>query len=345
MNYGSKRNLQLDFLRGVAILLVFGRHLELTRPSGAVGVFAEIWFRIGWLGVDLFFVLSGFLIGGLLISEFEKHGRINVARFLVRRGLKIYPLYFIFLAYLLLWPTAKALLRGGNVLDTFWQQWSGVWPNLLFLQNYVGHSSAGHLWTLAVEEHFYLLLPFVLAALVARGRIRLLLPICLAAVPVVLILRCLSVWTSDAFSLTMSATHLRLDALLFGVGIRAVAQYFPEHFAAARRRRTLLVMAGVLLWLPNIFIEPTSPFIKTFGLTATLLGSAAFLVAAYQTHAGDFGRARPIFGPLVSLVAWVGVYSYAVYIWHVTAIGILERECGELSSAWLESSARHWDGS
>ena len=170
MNYGSKRNLQLDFLRGVAILLVFGRHLELSRPSGAVGVLAEIWFRIGWLGVDLFFVLSGFLIGGLLISEFEKHGKIDVPRFLGRRGLKIYPLYFIFLAYLLLMPTLKTLLHRGDAWGTFSEHWSGVWPNLLFLQNYVGHSSAGHLWTLAVEEHFYLLLPFVLAPLAAGKR-------------------------------------------------------------------------------------------------------------------------------------------------------------------------------
>ena len=135
--------------------------------------------------------------------------------------------------------------------------------------------------------------------------------------------------------MTMSATHLRLDALLFGVGIRALAQYFPERFGEMRRRRAVLVVAGTLLWLPNIFIEPTSPLIKTVGLTATLLGSAAFLVAAYQTHAEDLGRSRPIFEPLVSVVAWVGVYSYAIYIWHVTALGVLERECGDLLSAWM----------
>jgi peptidoglycan/LPS O-acetylase OafA/YrhL len=103
-----------------------------------------------------------------------------------------------------------------------------------------------------------------------------------------------------------------------------------------RRRRAVLVVAGMLLWLPNIFIEPTSPLIRTFGLTATLLGSASFLVAAYQTHAEDLGRSGAIFEPLVSLVAWVGVYSYAIYIWHVTALGILQRECGELLSAWMD---------
>jgi peptidoglycan/LPS O-acetylase OafA/YrhL len=84
MSYGSKRNLQLDILRGIAILLVFGRHLEIPRPEGLLGIFADAWFRIGWLGVDLFFVLSGFLIGGLLVTELHNHGRIDVQRFLVR---------------------------------------------------------------------------------------------------------------------------------------------------------------------------------------------------------------------------------------------------------------------
>ncbi len=159
MKYGNKRNLQLAVLRGIAVLLVFGRHLELPKPEGLVGTFAGAWLRIGWLGVDLFFVLSGFLIGGLLVTELHKHGRIDVARFLSRRGLKIYPAYFVFIAYLMFMPAAKGLLRGESV----WAvpvEWSLYWPNFLFLQNYVGNNPTGHTWTLAVEEHFYLMLPF-----------------------------------------------------------------------------------------------------------------------------------------------------------------------------------------
>ena len=68
------RNTQLGFLRGIAILMVLGRHLELQRSSGVLGVLAEGWYRVGWIGVDLFFVLSGFLIGGLLIKELANHG-------------------------------------------------------------------------------------------------------------------------------------------------------------------------------------------------------------------------------------------------------------------------------
>jgi peptidoglycan/LPS O-acetylase OafA/YrhL len=325
----SARNLQLDVLRGVAILLVFGRHLELAQPQGATGDFAQAWFRIGWLGVDLFFVLSGFLIGGLLISELRKHGKIDVMRFLVRRGLKIYPAYFVFIAYLILVPVAKALASGSGWSATLAEQWINYWPNLLFLQNYVGNNPAGHTWTLAVEEHFYVMLPFALVALATTGRIRLLVPLCLLAVPALLLaLRSLSVWTGDPFAEKMSATHLRLDALLFGVGVRCIAEYFPHHFAAARRWRHWLVTAGLFLWSFNFWIEPSTAFVRTLGLMFNYLGAAAFLLAACQTHSADFGRSIRYVSPLAKFVAWIGLYSYAIYLWHVTAMGILGREIG-----------------
>lgn len=326
----TSRNLQLDVLRGVAILLVIGRHLELPRPDGLVGFLSNVWYTIGWLGVDLFFVLSGFLIGGLLLAEYQKHGRIDVGRFLVRRGLKIYPPYFVFIAYLVMMPTAKAIVGGGDAWLTFKQESVLYWPNLLFLQNYVGTNPAGHTWTLAVEEHFYLTLPFALLLLVAMGRMRWLVPACLLAVPIaLLILRSLSVWMEDPFAVKMSATHLRLDALLFGVGIRAAAYQFPQQFAKLRDWRGLLVAAGLLLWMPNTFVDPATPFIRTLGLTWTFLGAGAFLVAAYHTHARDFGFMKRVTTVAASFVGGIGVYSYAIYLWHVTVLGILGREVGE----------------
>jgi len=329
MKHGNKRNIQLDILRGLAILLVFGRHLELPRPDGIAGVFAGTWHRIGWLGVDLFFVLSGFLIGGLLVTELHHYGHIDIGRFLIRRGLKIYPPYFVFIGYLMLMPVVKAILAGNNAWTTFTTEWGKYWPNLLFLQNYVGTNPAGHTWTLAVEEHFYLLLPFLLAGLVWLGCVRTLLPLCLLVVPALLFgLRIMSVFTEDSFSVKMSATHLRLDALLFGVGIRSVAQYWPARFQVMRQWRAWLVPAGLACWSLNIFIEPGSAFIRTVGLTANYLGSAAFLFAAYHTHATDFGRWKDFVSPVASAVAWIGVYSYAIYLWHVTAMGILGRVFG-----------------
>jgi peptidoglycan/LPS O-acetylase OafA/YrhL len=338
----QRRNIQLDFLRGVAILLVFGRHLEIARPGGGVGVFADLWFRIGWLGVDLFFVLSGFLIGGLLLSEYAQHGKIDISRFLVRRGLKIYPPYLAFLAYLILVPCAKVWANGGAVIEQFGMQWEKYWPNFLFLQNYVGTNPAGHTWTLAVEEHFYLLLPLVLFYLARNGAVRLMLPISLAVMVLCLTLRCLAIWSHDAYALKMSASHLRLDALLFGVGLRGVAQFHPKLFEAFGRRRVLLVIAGLALWAPNLFIEPGTVLIRTIGLTATFLGAGALLLATYHSRTSDFGRLRVIVHPFVRVVAWIGFYSYAVYLWHVTAIGILERTVAGRLSNWIGVENPWW---
>lgn len=338
MSSSGKRNLPLDFLRGVAILLVFGRHLELQRPGGFVGALSEIWFKIGWLGVDLFFVLSGFLIGGLLLTELQQCGKINIGRFLVRRGLKIYPAYFVFLGYLILMPVAKGMMRGEDAAGLFQSEFASYWPTLVFLQNYVGHSPAGHLWTLAVEEHFYLILPFVIAGLAAFGRGRWIVPVAVAALPICLLLRCLSVWSNDPYSSTLSATHLRLDALMFGVAIRGVAQWSGNFFQSMRAWRPWLVLFGIACWIPHVFVEPTNVFVKTIGLTGTFLGSAAFLVAVYNTKKNDFGRWASGVSLIASFVAWIGVYSYTIYLWHVTAMGFMERQVGATMTSWFSGS-------
>ena len=109
--------------------------------------------------------LSGFLIAGLLLNETKRHKSVDVRRFLVRRGWKIYPLYFMFVGYIILSPVARAVVNGGSPTEVFSDQLSLHWPNLVFLQNYVGSGSIGHLWSIAVEEHFYLLLPLVVGLL------------------------------------------------------------------------------------------------------------------------------------------------------------------------------------
>lgn len=132
----------LDFLRGIVIILVLFRHSSLHD---------FILTKIGWIGVDLFFVLSGFLVSGLLFKEYNKYGEINIKRFLIRRGFKIYPLFYI---------TAIPYL----LFQIYYNNFSlyNLFGDLLFMQNYV--SNWAYLypggWSLAVEEHFYLLIAF-----------------------------------------------------------------------------------------------------------------------------------------------------------------------------------------
>ena len=139
------RLLQLDVLRGIAVLLVMGYHLPAL----------PILSNAGYLSVDLFFVLSGFLVSGLLFREIQSTGGVNLSRFYLRRALKIYPSVYLLLALTYLLFTAA--LGWAQVSNT-------ALGDLLLSQNYLG-GLWGHTWSLAVEEHFYLLLPVTLILL------------------------------------------------------------------------------------------------------------------------------------------------------------------------------------
>src|ERR1700751_3039383 len=141
---GSGRIFQLDVLRGFAILLVMGVHVPAY----------PIWSTLGGYGVDLFFLLSGFLISNLLFGEYRKSGSIRFIRFLSRRALKLYPSFYLLLVLTVLYCAF------GHVPFTSRQ----LLGEIVLTQNYIG-GIWGHTWSLAVEEHFYLLLPLLLAFL------------------------------------------------------------------------------------------------------------------------------------------------------------------------------------
>src|SRR5208337_3375533 len=90
---------ELDVLRGLAILLVLGHHMGAVplHTPGIVLVVLDLWRQAGWVGVDLFFVLSGFLVSGLLFQEYRMDGQVSLGRFLLRRGFKIYPAFYTLL--------------------------------------------------------------------------------------------------------------------------------------------------------------------------------------------------------------------------------------------------------
>jgi len=302
----------LDLLRALAVLLVIGRHAapHVTSEASPWQGVLEVWQRGGWVGVDLFFVLSGFLIAGVLFTEHRVHGRIDYGRFLLRRGCKIYPAFWVLLATTAAYGCYVGRPPSGAQLAS----------ELLYVQNY-WPGWLPHTWSLAVEEHFYLVLPLLLLWL---GRRRTAPPpsgvVPFAALPAVvfgLAVACLSLRCITANGHTqfdhhrhLFPTHLRIDSLLFGVllswawhcGGRGMAWLW-------RAPRSLCTLAGIALLAPA-FVLPLerSWFLHTFGVVLCYLGSGLLLLAAL----GLSGSGRMVRG-----FAWIGAHSYSIYLWHI----------------------------
>lgn len=326
------RSLQLDFLRGIAILLVLAVHfrLEFAENTPVLGWLVQIPMRIGWVGVDLFFVLSGFLVGGLLITEYEKYGKIDAKRFLIRRGFKIYPLYYLFFGYLFLMPMAKAVFGGGDPAATFLDLWQKYWPNLLFLNGYLGDNPISHTWTLAIEEHFYLILPFFLIVAFKYLTLGQISWICALILIPVTLFRSWQVLDPDIGlivpeigQLRVKETHFRIDSLFVGVAVRGFASSAPGAFARLGTHRLLLVTLGALSLSVVPYLDLKMQ--NTGGFVLTSLGAAALLIGTIHLRKNDIPFFQPLAFKMVKVVGWIGVYSYSIYLWHITLIAILER--------------------
>lgn len=273
----NSRNQWLDVLRGVAILLVLVRHFNYPLMPMQ---------HIGWAGVDLFFVLSGFLISGLLFSEYQRHGGIRLKEFWIRRGFKIYPPFYALLGF-----TALMILLRTRSLP------KALLGDAFFLQNYAPHMLF-HGWSLAVEEHFYFVLPVVLILLIRfRGvaPFRYLPYISIGLTLVCLYLRSLS--QPEWF-----ATHLRIDALFCGVTLGYYKYFQPESFPQTSQR--WMLMLGLCLFAPVYFLDKSS-----IALTLAFLSSACILLWAVPRKPSRF--------PATRLLAWIGKYSYSIYLWHI----------------------------
>jgi peptidoglycan/LPS O-acetylase OafA/YrhL len=204
----ASRVAALDVLRGIAVLSVLISHAKLQYTS-LPAAFSRSLNAVAILfsGVDLFFVLSGFLVSGLLLREYQRHGSIHPWRFLVRRGLKIYPSFYAFLL------TSIAV----SLAFRIWPHptTSNIVSESLFVQNY-GTPLWSHTWSLAVEEHFYLCLVALLAGLVTsrRGNGLRFIPAIVACVAITCpLLRFLTAWLIPefAFHLHLAPSHLRFD--------------------------------------------------------------------------------------------------------------------------------------
>jgi peptidoglycan/LPS O-acetylase OafA/YrhL len=325
---GKERLFALDVLRGIACCLVLARHLP-TMPSPSHGgpeFLLAYLHRIGWCGVDLFFVLSGFLISSLLFKEFSRHGNLQLSRFWLRRGFKIWPSYLAAYGLMVVSLLGRFLWRQDS--ESVSETLARIPPNLVFIQNYLDHPIAWpHSWSIAVEEHFYLALPLLLTAISAwrwrqgkssademfRGLGVFLLSVC----GLVFLLRILTAAHGGVTWETLYyPTHFRMDALCFGVLLGHVKHSRPDLFARlARAWPIYLFFIPACLLLPLLYPMERSILILTVGFTVVYVGFGALvLLAGAYPDLGSRGP-RIVVVPAKGL-AWIGVYSYTIYLAH-----------------------------
>jgi peptidoglycan/LPS O-acetylase OafA/YrhL len=301
---GGGRFRQLDVLRAMAVIAVIIQHSP-VRWSGLAG----------WTGVDLFFVLSGFLVSGVLFSEHKIHGSIHVGRFLIRRGFKIYPAFYCLIAARIL----VSLTQGHRPAAARWV------PEVLFVQNYLPRLWA-HTWSLAVEEHFYLLLAVVLLMMAKRpghDPFRAI-PILFGIVGVVeLGARILTVvMLTPPVAEVLEPTHLRLDSLFCGVAVSFAFHYrrtWVERWTARPYFRPAIGVLSAACLLPVLLTPVSSPLVLTIGLTSLYLGYGGVLLLTLVGQ-GEPSSVAVHKGWLSSAFAVVGRYSYSIYVWHIAVL-------------------------
>jgi len=297
----------LDGVRGLAILMVLAHNFDLVSDgAGGLARLVDHAADLGWIGVQLFFVLSGFLITGALC---DTRGAPNyLGAFFGRRVLRIFPLYYatLLVAFLLL-----PLVSPGLAPDGRHQIW--LWT---YLANWVepggrGVASFPHFWSLAVEEQFYLVWPFVVRAVAPARLLRLSLGLCVAALAIRIGLRATGADPAAVYMWTIC----RMDALAAGAAV-AVWLRLPGGPAALERRwralSTAAALLGVAAFVVTRGLPRTSLGTQTFGYSALVVLFAYLLLAAVRGEAQG-RRARLLGAPVLRSI---GKYSYAMYVLH-----------------------------
>ncbi|MDQ1632992.1 MAG: hypothetical protein QOC80_2964 [Frankiaceae bacterium] len=313
----------LDGLRALSVLSIMFFHSNAT------------WFPGGGIGVDVFFVLSGFLITGLLLDERRTHGRFRLGSFYVRRARRLLPALLVLLGFLLVWSFVGGLEH---------QQGSELRRGLLFTAGYAADiqvaylgelppfSLVAHMWSLAIEEQFYLVWPLLLAGLLALGaRVRrgLVLPLAvvLTAVVVVALWRA-HLWHGPAdVDRVYYGPDTHSDGLLVGCALALIASRvrLPRTPVPALLGGAFLI--GQIRWDSHL-----AGFSYEGGFLLTALAAAAVVAGVVGA---PHGRLAAALGrrPLVA----VGTISYGLYLWHWPVFIILN--AGRVPLDWLPLQA------
>lgn len=293
----------LDVLRGIAILLVFFYHNFHFLPI----------FQFGWMGVDLFFVLSGFLITEILLSSQKEKNYFR--NFYARRFLRISPLYYLTLfAFLCLSPYLFSEQNMG-IYHYYTQNQVWFWSHLqnwLFVQK--GLSSTpylSHFWSLAVEEQFYLFWPLIIFLLKDLKRLR----ICIIALIIAALAIRIYMWhqyPSDMVKYYCN-TLTRMDSLLMGC-LLLVWQKEGKSLPVKKINYTILFCVSFLItgFLLGNDLKQTNPFFSTIGYTVISVLCASLLYLFIKGEVKPFNWLKTS-----SLLNYIGKISYGIYIFHI----------------------------
>lgn len=306
------RSPALDGLRGVFMACFLAFHFGATFLSGM------------WIAINLFFVLSGFLITRLLFAEKQRTGRIDFLAFYRRRGRRVLPGLFLLLTAVTLYGCffAPQVVRHRFGLDTiatlgFSMNWRLIALNDQYFGNSLVTPPLRHAWTLAIEEQYYVVIPVIVAVLcwVWRSRRARIAALLVAAVV-------MTVWTAyiadsnpGDFSRLYYGTDTRVTSLLIGTAIGIAFGWSPRGGVPTLSRRTVFVvgwaglLSNVLLFL---FIDPYTTWMwDRGGALFGAIGSAALIVALDDPAPS---RLKALFS--ARIVRQFGRLSYSLYLWH-----------------------------
>ncbi len=311
---GARRYMPgLDGLRALAVLAVIAYHLNLPWAPG------------GLLGVCIFFVLSGYLITDILVTQWKTSGGMNLKDFWLGRARRLLPALFVMLAGVIIWLSFYDPSRLSSLWNDVWaavfysSNWWLIFHQVSYFDSFGPPSPLGHLWSLAVEEQFYLVWPLLLGLglryVPRRGRL-------IRLITVLAIISAAAMAIIYQPGLDPSRVYYGTDTRAFALLVGAVlALVWPSRKLSpalpSRHRKILDAAGGTALLLVLLMIGQSNQYQSFLYYGGLLLFSivSAVLVAVLAHPASRLGRLFSI-PPL----RWLGVWSYGIYLWHYPVI-------------------------
>jgi peptidoglycan/LPS O-acetylase OafA/YrhL len=312
----------LDTLRAFAIIIVLLYHYMVVVSKENTFGYAT---QIGWMGVDLFFVLSGYLIGNQVLSAITQRENFSLKVFYIRRLLRTLPNYYVVLSMYYIFPIALSGLTTAS-----------IWNFLTFTQNFTFRPFAtfSHSWSLCIEEQFYLIFPLIFLSL-AKSRNFLKLAWLTIIIGMLLGLSArIYAWYNygessmdfrDYYQHIYYSTLARFDELLPGIAIAIVKNFHPNLFEKILKKPNLVLYSGVFIigimfyLFPNYHSTTENGYnllLSTTGYSFVAIGFALIIFSALSTES-LIGKIR------IPGAAQIALWSYAIYLIHKPVFQLL----------------------